>query len=118
MKRFVKFAAVATSSLSFVPSAVSRKSFSLSFLALLHHSSNASEKATDFSVKVVGEKLMFSGYRNILRREVTLPTGRNVSFDIVDQKYPSVVVFNWDSQSCTCTLIKEYHPGPQVLFWY
>ena len=68
-------------------------------------------------VKVVNETVVFSGYRNILRRDVILPTGKNVSFDIVHQKFPSIVVFNWDTASATCTLIKEYHPGPQVIIF-
>ena len=95
-----------------------RGCFGLPTLMLLKsQSSNFSSISNvdcDNLVKVVNEKVVFSGYRNILRRDVILPTGKNVSYDIIHQEFPSIVVFNWDTASATCTLIKEYHPGPQV----
>jgi hypothetical protein len=65
-------------------------------------------------VKHLEENVAFSGYRSILQRKVSLPNGKNISYDIVDQGHPSVVVFNWDTNTSTCTLIREYHPGPKV----
>lgn len=66
------------------------------------------------SVQTLSEKVVYEGYRNMVRRNVIMPTGRNVSFDIVTQKYPSVVVFIWDTNTSTTTLVKEYHPGPDL----
>ena len=97
------------------------KRFALPSLMLLNSqsskfSNNSIVDGPDL-VKVVNEKVVFSGYRNILRRDVILPTGKNVSYDIVHQEFPSIVVVNWDTATATCTLIKEYHPGPQVLIF-
>ena len=95
-----------------------RRFFGLPTLMLLKSQSSNFSSTTNVDsndiVKVWNETVVFAGYRNILRRDVILPTGKNVSYDIVHQEFPSIVVFNWDTASATCTLIKEYHPGPQV----
>jgi hypothetical protein len=43
----------------------------------------------------VGEKMMFSGWRKVLRRDIKMPTGKVNSFDIVTQQAGSVTVFVW-----------------------
>jgi hypothetical protein len=68
---------------------------------------------SDKLTRKVGEEVVFSGYRKIVRRDVILPNGHIANFDIVHQKHLSVVVFVWDSASATGTLIREYHPGPE-----
>lgn len=62
-------------------------------------------------VTLVSEAVVYAGYRNMLHREVRFPNGKQVVYDIVDQRHPSIVVFAWDSRTCTTTLIREYHPG-------
>ncbi len=63
-------------------------------------------------VIIESEKVVYEGYRNMIRRDVLLPNGNKASFDIVTQKSPSsVVVFAWDTRSKTTTLVSEYHPG-------
>lgn len=64
------------------------------------------------SVTTLEESIVFRGYRNIVRRQVILPNGRNATYDLLTQKHASVVVFTWDSQTRTTTLVNEYHPGP------
>jgi len=66
------------------------------------------------TIQKLGDKVMYSRYRTIIQRDVIIPTGKTVSFDIVHQEHPSIVVFSWNISSSTCTLIREYHPGPQV----
>jgi hypothetical protein len=70
-------------------------------------------ESNTFKVEHLSEKVMFEGYRNIVQRDVQLPNGKNVSYDILDNKFPSVVVFVWDSKTSTSVLLKEYHPGPK-----
>ena len=60
---------------------------------------------------ITKDQIVFEGYRNIVRRDVTLPNGVSASYDIVSQKHESVVVFVWDRHRSSCTLIQEYHPG-------
>lgn len=62
-------------------------------------------------VTLVNEAVVYAGYRNMLHRGVRFPNGKQVVYDIVDQRHPSIVVFAWDSRTCTTTLIREYHPG-------
>lgn len=71
----------------------------------------------DKLMKKVNESVVFSGYRNIVRRDIQMPNGKVGTFDIVHQKHLSVVVFVWDSQSATGTLIREYHPGPEKFLY-
>ena len=61
--------------------------------------------------KVASQKLVYDGWRKIVRKEVVLPNEKNVFFDVVTQKAPSVTVFVWDRNSSTATLVQEYHPG-------
>lgn len=63
------------------------------------------------------EELMFSGWRKVVRKNVSMPNGKQVSFDINYQGNPSVAVFNWDTTTKTCTLIREYHPGIEEIYY-
>lgn len=73
---------------------------------------NDSTSSFNQTFTLLQEKVMYEGYRNIVRREVILPTGRHVLFDILTQRHLSVVVFVWNTATRTTTLVREYHPGP------
>jgi hypothetical protein len=71
----------------------------------------------DPAVVKLSEKTVFQGYRNIIRREYQLPSGKQASFDILTQKHLSVVVFTWNTTDSTTTLIREYHPGAEKFMY-
>jgi hypothetical protein len=73
--------------------------------------------AVDPSVVKLSETTVFQGYRNIVRREYQLPSGKQASFDILTQKHLSVVVFTWNTTDSTTTLIREYHPGAEKFMY-
>lgn len=99
--------------LSYAASRVRLSSFL--FQSMLSSTTNgSSDSLLDPPVKKLSDVVAYSGYRNIVQRVIELPNGQNATFDIVHQKHLSVTVFIWDSASCTSTLIREYHPGPEV----
>jgi len=69
----------------------------------------------DFSV--IGEDLVYNGWRKVIRRDVLMPNGRKTSFDINSQGAPSTVVFIWNTNSNTTTLLKEYYPGTNEVMY-
>ena len=69
----------------------------------------------DFSV--IGEDLVYNGWRKVIRRDVLMPNGRKTSFDISSQGAPSTVVFIWNTISNTTTLLKEYYPGTNEVMY-
>ncbi|KAJ1397894.1 hypothetical protein B484DRAFT_424984 [Ochromonadaceae sp. CCMP2298] len=71
----------------------------------------------DADVQKTGETVAFEGYRNIIKRDFLLPTGQEISYDILTQNHLSVVVFAWNSTSSTATLIREYHPGAEQFMY-
>jgi len=71
----------------------------------------------DNDIIKVSESVVFKGYRNIIRRDYLLPTGKSASYDILTQKHLSVVVFVWNTTSSTTTLIREYHPGAETFMY-
>ena len=62
----------------------------------------------------VHDRVVYTGYRNIVERSFILPHGKNVSYDILQPKHMSVVVFVFNATSNTTTLIREYHPGTET----
>jgi hypothetical protein len=67
--------------------------------------------------RLIEEKTVYSGWRQIKQRKVVLPDNREATFDILSQGNPSVLVFTWNTKTSTSTLIKEYQPGSnQVLY--
>ena len=76
------------------------------FLSLLGTGADADKKMFNF----LGDTIAYSGYRKMINRKIEFPN-KVITFDIVSQGNPSVIVFIWDSFSNTSTLIKEYHPG-------
>ena len=80
-------------------------------------STNATDSTPTSKFTILGEKVVYSGWRKVIRKEVNMPNDRNVFFDVVTQKAPSVSVFIWDTQSSTATLVQEYHPGVEKLMY-
>jgi hypothetical protein len=70
---------------------------------------------TDPQFTIVSEKLVYNGWRKVSSKEVIMPNGNNVIFDVITQKEPSVTVFIWDRRTSTATLVQEYHPGVQKM---
>lgn len=75
--------------------------------------------------KILSDKLVYSGWRRVIRRTVSSlrhphhydeynPTKHTIDFDIIDQNEGTcgaVIVFAWNSTSKTATIIREYMPG-------
>lgn len=76
---------------------------------------NTDSISTDPQFTLISEKLVYNGWRKVVSKEIIMPTGKNVVFDVVTQKEPSVTVFIWDRLSSTATLVQEYHPGVQKM---
>jgi len=72
---------------------------------------------TDPQFTVLSEKLVYNGWRKVSSKEVIMPNGKNVVFDVITQKEPSVTVFIWDRRTSTATLVQEYHPGVQKMMF-
>ncbi|CAM9663143.1 unnamed protein product [Discosporangium mesarthrocarpum] len=65
----------------------------------------------------IGEKSVYKGWRSIMRRRVKGPAGKIFSYDVITQEHPSVLVFVWDTQTNTTTILKEYYPGMDRLMY-
>jgi len=78
--------------------------------------------------KIISEKRAYSRYRTILQRQVQFPPSsidgsdvetesiensrKIVDFDLVDQRgIGAVIIFAYDTNTKTATLIREYNPG-------
>lgn len=83
----------------------------------INNKNNKSKQEFKENVTIVSETLMFHGYRDIVRRSVRLPNDKQILYDVVQQGHPSVLVFTWDRNSSTTTLVREYHPGPQKFMY-
>ncbi|CAM9466638.1 unnamed protein product [Chrysoparadoxa australica] len=59
----------------------------------------------------VSDRIVYENYRRMLQRDIKLPTGKVVTFDVLDQEHESVLVFVWHTATSTTTLIKEFQPG-------
>ena len=66
---------------------------------------------------VVGEELVYDGWRKVTRRDVIMPNGRKTSFDIFSSASSSIVVFVWDTKTKTTTLVQEYYPGLEKVMY-
>jgi len=97
---------------TFKPTEANENNFTDTAVGLITNlTSTAVNAEFEKGVTLVSEAVVYAGYRNMLHRGVRFPTGKQVVYDIVDQRHPSIVVFAWDSRTCTATLIREYHPG-------
>lgn len=65
------------------------------------------------SIEILNEKIVYSGWRTILRRTVQMRNGKVVDFDLVGVKTGegAVLIFAWDSRNKTATMIREYMPA-------
>ncbi|CAM9739047.1 unnamed protein product, partial [Choristocarpus tenellus] len=69
----------------------------------------------DAKFEVLSARNAYSGWRNIVKKDIRMPSGNIATFDVVDQAEPSVAVFVWHTRSKTLTLIKEYAPGRESM---
>jgi hypothetical protein len=62
---------------------------------------------------LVRDQVIHDGWRRLIRRTVRLPSSLLVDFEIVGQRGTdqAVLVFVWNSQTKTATLIREYMPA-------
>jgi 8-oxo-dGTP pyrophosphatase MutT (NUDIX family) len=65
------------------------------------------------SFEILGETVVYSGWRTILQRKVQMRNGKVVDFDLVGVKTGegAVLIFAWDSRTRTATMIREYMPA-------
>jgi hypothetical protein len=94
-------------------------------LSLLARSDSNSRKGclgALFSIAVpehrkIEETVLYDGkYRSLVQRQILMPDNTTVAtFDVVVQKSESVLVFVWDTNTSTTTLIQEFHPGIEKL---
>ena len=80
-------------------------------------SGDALPQVTHFNYTLASSEVVFSGWRKVLRKNITFPTGKTHAFDITYQGNPSVAVFNWCTKTKTTTLIQEYHPGIEAIMY-
>eukprot|EP00536_Pseudo-nitzschia_multiseries_P015594 jgi/Psemu1/299051/fgenesh1_pm.917_\ len=69
--------------------------------------------------EILGEETVYSGWRTITKRTVRMRNGRVVDFDLVGVKTgdDAVLVFAWDTETKTATLIREYMPASHDVLW-
>jgi hypothetical protein len=72
---------------------------------------SSSEGRDKLEYKILRNQTVYKGWRNIVQRDIVLPSGKLSTYDVVSQDHPSVGVFVWNSTSSTTTLVREYHPG-------
>jgi len=89
------------------------------FLPLLFASSAGVGEDRGETHKLLSKEVSYNGsWRQIVTKKLKLPNGKVFDFDVVSNNaLGSVTVFPWDVQSKTCTLIKEYHPGPEKVMY-
>mmetsp|Transcript_42357 Transcript_42357/g.48116 ORF Transcript_42357/g.48116 Transcript_42357/m.48116 type:complete len:238 (+) Transcript_42357:99-812(+) len=75
--------------------------------------------AVSSSFQVLNEKVVYSGWRTITKRKVRMRSGKVVDFDLVGVKTGggAVLIFAWDTQTKTATLIREYMPASNSILW-
>lgn len=62
--------------------------------------------------KKTDEKLVYDGYRKVLRRTFTLPNGDSADFDVVKAGLPSVAVLALtENNEIVC--FRQFRPGPE-----
>lgn len=63
--------------------------------------------------QIVDEDVIHDGWRRLIRRRIRFPSALEVDFEIVAQRGTdqAVLVFVWNSQTKTATLIREYMPA-------
>ena len=87
---------------------------SLADKALTH---NINGSSTDFAI-LKEEKVYDGKYRQILRKDIKFPNDHINAFEVLSNNAcPSVSMFVWDTKRKVCTLVQEYHPGPEKLLY-
>jgi len=65
--------------------------------------------------KKISEKLVFDGWRKMIRRNFRLPDGSFADFDIVgNDPFVSIAAFTAQQQAI---LVRQYRPGPEKELW-
>ena len=69
--------------------------------------------------EILGETIVYSGWRTIVQRRVRMRNGKTADFDLVGVKTGegAVLVFAWDTKSKTATMIREYMPASNRILW-
>ncbi|CEM38352.1 unnamed protein product [Vitrella brassicaformis CCMP3155] len=62
--------------------------------------------------KVIGEQMVYQGWKNVMHRTIELPNGKTTRYDINHSDCPAVFVVPWDTQKKTTIFAEEYYPGP------
>lgn len=73
--------------------------------------SDSKEQSESLTIK---EEVAYQGFRNIVKRHIKLPNEKVIEIEVLKHRHESVVVFSWNSTSKTTTLVREYHPGPEL----
>ena len=82
------------------------------------HNTSSTVSTTPHGYNIVDEKVVYSKWRILLQRLIQLPNGKVADFDIVSQKGAgAAIVFVWDSNTKTATLVREYNPGPHEILY-
>ncbi len=79
-------------------------------------SNNIDETSPAPVFHVVSEKMVYDGWRKVMKKEIIFPNQKSVTFDVLTNQ-PAVAVFVWDVPSATATLIQEFHPGVERLMF-
>jgi hypothetical protein len=71
------------------------------------------------SFEILEETIAYSRWRTITQRKVRMRNGKIVDFDLVgvNTGEGAVLVFAWDTETKTCTLVKEYMPASNKILW-
>lgn len=69
--------------------------------------------------EIIRDKLIFAGrWRSLTSRLVRMANGKEVDFEINNQEGEgAVLIFAWDSETKTATLIREYQPGSNKILY-
>lgn len=69
--------------------------------------------------EILSEETVYSGWRTIVKRRVRLRNGKIADFDLVGVKtgVGAVLVFAWDTNTKTATIVREYMPASHRILW-
>ena len=73
--------------------------------------------STDEKFQLLTEKIVYNRYKKVIQKDVRYPNGKIVSFDVISQGCPSILVFPWDIPTKTTTLVREYQPGTNKVMY-
>jgi hypothetical protein len=82
-------------------------------------SSASTDDINSGTFEILNEATVYSGWRTILQRTVRMRNGKVGTFDLVGVKTggAAVLVFPWDTNTKTVTLIREYMPASNRIMY-